>query len=148
MVERVVRALTDARLLTSRDEGGSDEHSIEVAHIALIRGWPRLREWIDEDRAGLLVLRRLSDASREWDVTLRDEGFLYRGGRLAEAVEWQQRTPDALNQLERTFLEASIAAQNRERSARRSRPLLLAVTVVLGLLVLVLLVLVVFASTR
>lgn len=50
-VETVVGALVDARLLTTTaDDDGTTW--IDVAHEALIRGWPRLRAWIDEDRPG------------------------------------------------------------------------------------------------
>ena len=59
--------LVDARLLTTgRDETGAEV--VDVSHEALIRGWPRLRGWIDADRAGLLIHRRLTDAAREWDA--------------------------------------------------------------------------------
>jgi energy-coupling factor transporter ATP-binding protein EcfA2 len=66
----VLGRLVDARLLTTgRDETGQEV--VDVSHEALIRGWPRLRRWIDADRAGLLLHRRLTDAAREWDALER-----------------------------------------------------------------------------
>jgi hypothetical protein len=60
----VVKALADARLVvTGRDEAMGQE-TVEVAHEALIRGWARLRQWLDEDRAFLLWWQRLRDLSR------------------------------------------------------------------------------------
>jgi ABC-type sugar transport system ATPase subunit len=82
-LEAVVKALTDARLLTTSRDEISGARVVEVAHEALIRGWPRLRAWIDEHREMLRAHRRLTEAASEWDTNGRDEGFLYRGARLA-----------------------------------------------------------------
>ena len=46
-LERVLGVLADARLVSV------DEGTVVVAHEALIRHWPRLRGWIEADRAGL-----------------------------------------------------------------------------------------------
>src|SRR5213075_339432 len=51
--------LASSRLITVSDSG------IDVAHEALIRQWPRLRQWLDDDREGLRVLRRVTNAARE-----------------------------------------------------------------------------------
>ena len=67
-VEDVLRTLADARLVTI------GAGAVEVAHEALIRHWPTLRAWLDEDREGRLVHRRLTDAAQEWDATGRDRG--------------------------------------------------------------------------
>lgn len=120
-VEAVVRALADARLLTTSEEASSHQHLVEVAHEALIRGWPRLRAWLDEDREGLRVQRRLSDAAQEWERLGRDEGLLYRGARLVEAQEWRDKHPDALNEQEQAFLDASSALKQQEEDEERAR---------------------------
>lgn len=85
-VQDVLHALASARLITL----GQD--SIEVAHEALIREWPRLRGWLDEDRDGLLLARGLTTAAHDWSTLGRDEGALYRGARLADTRAWIQRT--------------------------------------------------------
>jgi WD40 repeat protein/energy-coupling factor transporter ATP-binding protein EcfA2 len=118
-MEGVARALADSRLLTTGDDEEPGKQTIEVSHEALIRGWPRLRRWIEEDRAGLRILRRLTEAAREWQPT-KDDSLLYRGVRLAQAVEWRERNADALNDIEREFLDASLAARQAvERRKRR-----------------------------
>jgi len=130
--EVVLRRLVDARMLTTgRDETG--QQIVDVSHEALIRGWPRLRAWIDADRAGLLIHRRLTDAAREWNALSREPGALYRGARLAAAREWALDHHDHLSQLERDFLAVSQAAEHR--SARRLRVLatgLAALTVIVA----------------
>src|SRR5262249_13400535 len=66
-LDTLLGRLVDARLLmTSRDEADGGE-VVEVAHEALIRGWPKLRGWIEEDRAGLRLHRRLTEAAHEWE---------------------------------------------------------------------------------
>jgi WD40 repeat protein/energy-coupling factor transporter ATP-binding protein EcfA2 len=118
-VEGVVRTLTEARLLMTDSDEQSGEQIVDVSHEALIRGWPLLRKWIEEDRAGLRILRRLTEAAREWQPT-KDESLLYRGSRLIQAVEWRERNETALNELEREFLKASMAARQAiERRRKR-----------------------------
>jgi len=134
-VAPVLSDLVGARLVTtSRDETGGEV--VEVAHEALIRGWPRLRGWIDEDRAGLRVHRRLTEAAREWERLGRDDGALYRGAPLDEAVAWGGANDEALNRVEREFLAASRDAEQDElerarRRARRLRALAVTLAVLL-----------------
>ena len=118
-VEAVVRELADARLLTtSTDERGAEV--VDVAHEALIRGWPLLQGWIDEDRDALRTQRRLTEVAAEWAANNRDASYLYRGARLSEAQEWAMRTDD-MNELERAFLDASVTARETERRTARRR---------------------------
>jgi WD40 repeat protein/transcriptional regulator with XRE-family HTH domain len=137
--ERVVQALADARLVTTSGEAQNGHSWVEVAHEALIRSWPRLRRWLDEDRAALRIHRRLSEAAREWQRLERDDGALYRGSGLAAAIEWQEHHGAALNDLEREFLAASLALQQRERGARERQRLLLVLGLASGLVVALLL---------
>ena len=112
---QAVALLTDRRLLTA------SAGSIELAHEALLREWPRLRGWIEENREGLRIHRALGAAAREWQGLDRDDGALYRGTRLTESLEWAAENPDALNAVERELLRDSAAERDRERAARRRR---------------------------
>src|SRR6266496_1072627 len=94
---------------------------LDVSHEALIRGWPRLRGWLDEDRAGLRLQRRMSEAAGEWQRSNRDHELLYRGARLIEAQEWRARHEVELNLLEREFLNASIALKQRLEEHEREQ---------------------------
>ena len=111
----VVALLTDQRLLTI------SAGSVEVAHEALLREWPRLRGWIEEDREGLRIHRRVTAAAEEWGRLHEDEDALYRGTHLTEALEWRASRHPALNPLEREFLDASDARRRRVRATRRRR---------------------------
>ncbi|HEY1294256.1 MAG TPA: helix-turn-helix domain-containing protein, partial [Chloroflexota bacterium] len=138
LTRRVTLALADGRLLTTSGGGQQGEAWVEVAHEALIRSWPRLRQWVDEDRAALRVRRRLTEAAREWERLARDDGALYRAGVLAEALELRDRKRTSLNELELEFLDAGVALQNRELRAR-NRGRRVAVLALCGGLVLALL---------
>ena len=116
-----------ARLLVVGDD------SAEIAHEALIREWPRLRGWLAEDREELRTLRQLTTAARSWDETGRNDADLYRGPRLAAALEL---AGESTSRVEREFLDASQDAQAREltdarRRARRLRVLLAGVAAAL-----------------
>jgi WD40 repeat protein len=90
--------------------------TVEVAHEALIRAWPRLRAWIDEDREGQRLHRRITADSTEW-LASRDAGMLYRGVRLAQALAWLKEHGDAINASEREFLIAAEQQRKREQDA-------------------------------
>ena len=119
-VEAVVQRLTDARLLTTGREAASAEEMVDVAHEALIQGWPRLRDWIERDREALRTQRRLADAALEWRRQGQDESYLYRGARLATADEWTKRHAGELSQVETAFLDASLILRNREEAEREA----------------------------
>src|SRR5438034_1644629 len=95
------------------------ERFLDVSHEALIRGWPRLRRWLDEDRAGLRLQRRITETAEEWQRANRDDDLLYRGARLVQAQEWRARHEAELNPLEREFLDASILLKQRVEEQER-----------------------------
>lgn len=111
-VAAALDALAGARLITV------DDRTAQIAHEALLRSWPRLRAWIDEDRRGLLIHRQLTDAAREWHRT-HDRTVLYGGPRLATARE---RFADAghraaLTPAEKSFLARSVRGHRLRRAS-------------------------------
>ena len=65
-VGKLIRTLAarDARLITIEGTGDT-EGAVEVVHEALIRGWTQLRQWVNVERAGLRIHRRLTEESQE-----------------------------------------------------------------------------------
>jgi WD40 repeat protein len=124
-VARVIETLTkpEYRLLTGDEKAGV--RTVEVSHEALIRGWERLRKWLDEDREGLRLHLRISERAREWkEQTLAgagDEGLLYRGLELGRAFEWRKEHEAELNELERRFLDESETAKQRVEAEQQTR---------------------------
>ncbi|WP_461120818.1 nSTAND1 domain-containing NTPase [Saccharothrix stipae] len=131
-VDVVLDRLAHARLLTL------DRDSVEIAHEALIRSWPRLRGWLAEDRDGLRTMRQLTEAAATWNSLGRDPDALYRGTRLDTAVEWTQRDGVRTSAQERDFLAESLQARDHERllAHRRTRRLRQLVALLAVLLVL------------
>ena len=113
-VEKVLKLLTDARLVTTyQDEA-------EVAHEALIREWPALREWLEADREDLRVGRRLEEAAREWQREEEDVEALYRGARLVQALEWAAGHSVTLSPATRRFLDTSRDAADQAERAQEA----------------------------
>ncbi len=114
-VAAVLALFVDRRLLST------SAGTVEVAHEALLREWPRLAGWIEEDRDGLRIQRALGAAAQEWQRLGRDDGALYRGSRLTETLDWRAARAPSLNEREREFLAASEAGVARDRATRRRR---------------------------
>lgn len=118
---RVMDLLVQARMVTS------DAASYEVGHEALVRAWPRLRSWLDEDAAGQRIGRHLAVAALGWQSLGRVDSELYQGARLEGALEWAGGDGVDLTSLEEEFLAASTGrAQTElrlleERAADQSR---------------------------
>lgn len=134
VIQEVLHRLADARLIVL------GEDSVDVAHEALIRAWPRLHRWLTDDRANLVVHRRLTEAAHTWQELDRDPGALYRGARLHAAGTWADEHPGELNQLEGAFLTASRGHEVAElglvrRRARNLKRLVAVLAVVLLLAV-------------
>lgn len=111
----VLNMLAEARLVTMGDE------TAEVAHEALIREWPTLREWLSQDRESLRLHRYLTKAVHEWEKTGRDSSYLLSGTRLAQYEEWRAATSLVLNEEEMYYLDASIARRLEAEAAELAR---------------------------
>src|SRR5207244_12809531 len=96
-VAEVLGRLTADRLLTMSDA------TVEVAHEALFREWPRLREWLDDDEQGRQLRLHLTQAATQWHASGQDNAELYRGARLSAALDWLPSHEAELNELEQTF---------------------------------------------
>ncbi len=115
--QRIVDLLARSRLVTL------SESSIELAHEALARAWPRLRSWLDDDAAGQRIWRHLTTAAEGWDAMGRPESELYRGARLDLAEEWVRHSGADVTAVEYAFLEASRARvrSTQQELEQRSR---------------------------
>jgi len=114
----ILEKLTDARLLVTREVEG--QHTVEVAHEALIRKWPRLRAWLDEEREFLIGKSRLEAALADWQKAPEADkrGALLQGLALSRASQWLADHPLALSDAEKGFIEAS---QERAKAEKRRR---------------------------
>lgn len=119
-VEKVLAQFGDFRLLAFDRDSITREPTIEIAHEALIRGWQRLRVWLDNGREDLRMQSQLAKMVEDWVNAGRDESYLLRGTRLEQFKEWGQSTSLNLMALERELLDASIRQEEKERTAREA----------------------------
>jgi WD40 repeat protein len=109
------------RLLTFDRDPLTREPTVEVAHEALLRQWPRLRHWLAESRDDVRLQRRLAAAVAEWAQANQDAGFLLRGSRLDLFADWQESSDLALTETEKSFLTASLRARQERAVAEQAR---------------------------
>ncbi|MFI9259311.1 AAA family ATPase [Streptomyces sioyaensis] len=125
--EESLEALVHARLVTL------DAEAVEITHEALLHAWPRLRDWIDEDRNGNLLRQRLEEDGRAWEDSDRDPSLLYRGSRLEQARTWAQSAGDTfLTRSAVAFLAASVRLRKRTVWISRAAVSALAVLAILA----------------
>ena len=114
---QVIALLVDRRLLTASSNAAGPERRLDIAHEALLAGWPKLRQWMDEHRLDELVYRRLSGDAEEWKQNNCRTTYLYEGDRLREAERWSKDHADALSDLDLRFLHAGRIKRLRTSAA-------------------------------
>jgi hypothetical protein len=121
--EMALEAFAKSRLVTV------DADTAEITHEALIRSWPRLRQWIDADRAGQLVIQELEAVASDWRRSGQDATLLFRGSRLATALTTVQASTEV--DLSTAALQFIAASHRHERRAIWVRQAIVAVLVIL-----------------
>jgi len=80
-VGAVLEAFARKRLLVL----GAD--TAEIAHDVVLQAWPRLRDWLEEDQASLILYGQLTEDTARWRQNGKDSALLYQGVQLAAARE-------------------------------------------------------------
>lgn len=134
-VRGMVDAFVSARLLTA-DLGTDGESTLSVAHEALMRHWPRLIEWLDDNRDFLRVRSRIAARLGEWEEHGRTDDYLIPPGTaLAEAEQVFSKHGQALEARETEYVSLSIEhAKARERAKLRAARMVAAGALLLTLL--------------
>ena len=115
--DHLIDLLVATRLVTS------DDGVVELAHEALARAWPRLGAWLQDDVDGQRILHHLTSAADAWNSLGRPDSELYRGTRLARAVEWRAKAAAVLTPDEVAFLNRAETVALGEQRAERDRAL-------------------------
>ena len=110
-VDRVLKKLIQARLVRLSERTMPGDAQVEVAHEALIRNWPQLVNWLEDERTSLRQRLRLTAAAEQWQRKKRDSSTLLRGLLLEEALNYED-----LSELENDFIRASIRVEKRSRN--------------------------------
>lgn len=120
--DSVLHYLTENRLVVlSSDESGAPR--ADLAHEAMLAGWPRLKAWVQTYAESETTRRRLEDRAAEW-VRLGRRGGLLDEHEVAEIALWL--TGDtaidlALSEDCRQFVEQSQHITTKARVRRRVR---------------------------
>lgn len=118
-LDTVLDTLTIQRLLLADRDPATRGPTVEVAHEALLREWPRLAGWVDDQREALILGRRFRAALADWDHNHCHDDYLLTGSRLAPFTGWAATA--ALTAEEQDFYRASQFKDQAERAARRRR---------------------------
>lgn len=95
---------------------------IDVVHEALIRYWPLLRDWIDENRDTLRFKRRIDNAVRYWDEMGKPEGLLWQyDSDLVRLTAFLQQHKDEIAPLQERFLRESIEAKAQKEIRKKQQ---------------------------
>ena len=105
-IRRILEPLVQARLLVFG--GTEDAPHVEVAHEALLRSWPRLRDRLFAGQDAIRMQQRIAESARAWDASdRRSELWSDASSRLARAEEMVAAGQLQLAPLEKAFLHAS-----------------------------------------
>ena len=114
----LVDAFIEARLLVT-DRADDGQAVVGIAHEALLRHWPRVQQWLAEDREFLRIRDRVADQVANW----RKEGqrpdlLLPEGKPLSDAREMLARRRADLRPELVEFVEQSSSRASRGRRRR------------------------------
>lgn len=121
MMQKVIDLFGKYRLLTFDRDPATRTPTVEVAHEALIRQWQQLRAWLQKDREGMRIQRRLTAAAEDWLNTSKDPSYLASGSRLDQFETWSKETELALTGTEASYLDASLSERKKQQAAEDAR---------------------------
>ncbi len=116
----VIQALVEARLLTTRSDGG--DTIVEATHEALFKAWPTLDRLLSEEHGFLTDIERIRGAHDIWAQAPAAEQprAMLHGLLLAHARDWLTKFPDRFAGQDmaalRQFIIASAAAADAEQA--------------------------------
>jgi tRNA A-37 threonylcarbamoyl transferase component Bud32 len=115
----LVDAFVAARLFVA-DRGDDGRAVVSIAHEALLRSWPRLRDWLENNRELLRVRGRVAMAAALWvEQGRRGDLLLAEGKALEEALPLLGMRGIDLQAAECDFVAASAKRARQRRRARR-----------------------------
>jgi len=125
------------------------EHTVELAHDALLDKWPMLKDWIEGNRADMRLWVELEHNANNWLRSSRDSSLLWKGGKLQEARQLLKRAPPYLPEKitiddMKRFIKASIMA----RWKTRAYVSLISSTFIIGSLVVIAVIMVYITPSR
>jgi tetratricopeptide (TPR) repeat protein len=124
--QTVLNNLGATPLVTIERDTASGEAAVQLGDD-LLRYWPLLQRWIQENREFLLWRQKLNVVIAEWKRLNEDRGALLTGAPLELAKGWQSSRADDLNETETVYINRCVAEEERrareniERDEREKR---------------------------
>jgi NACHT domain/TIR domain len=138
LFQQTLEHLIDCRLLTSdRDEKNSSLKTVDIAHEALISGWPTLQHWIFDHREAEQTRRRLTDKAKEWERLGKKNGGLLDAIEILESERWLASATAIDLSYDKLLDDFIKASKNEVSRARYIKKIVTGAISILGITVLV-----------
>lgn len=111
----LVTHLATARLVVSNRNETTKIETVEIVHEALIKAWPDLKKWIEDNDTFLRWKKRLKVAFQEWERNENKEGYLLQGAPLGEAEGYLLQRLEDVSKAEGEFIQLGLGLRDRNR---------------------------------
>ncbi|NMG21022.1 eIF2A-related protein, partial [Brasilonema bromeliae] len=118
---RLVQILAEKRLVVT-NRNADNEDTVEIIHETLIKQWPLIETWMNENRDFGTWLERMRAAMSQWEKSDRDSGALLRGKPLADAEDWLQKHEEDLTN-EKEYIHQSLQLREQEKAEKERQEL-------------------------
>ncbi|HWN68882.1 MAG TPA: AAA family ATPase, partial [Haliangium sp.] len=118
-VQRLLHYLVNARLLVVQSGDTAAGSFVEIVHESLLRTWPTLDRWLDENHEDSIFLDQITAIAKQWDARGRPAGLLWRGDTADEAMRWRRRYRGPLPRVSSEYVDAVSALATRAARTRQ-----------------------------
>ena len=114
----LVQTFVENRLFVTElaDDGSA---VVTVAHEALLWHWPRVKEWVAQNRENLRIRYRIAAATERWLAESRPTDLLLPAGKPLVEAESLLEQDLKLTDAEGEYIDASLAKERRFRRLKR-----------------------------
>jgi len=119
--EAVLQQWTNARLLTTTRDEEKKQEIVDVAHETLIRTWPKVQDWLKDERENSRLLGMMRHATQEWQRSGKSTDYLWVGAQLAHAEELYTTHAEDLTAAEKEFIKEGTAWRDHEAQAAEAQ---------------------------
>lgn len=122
--KELVQAMVDSRLFVSHLQ--NQEAYFSLAHEALLRQWPRAKQWINDHKDALAIKSRLHHHTQQWLNEHKSNAYLLAQGKpLQEAVTLLNDNIFELDDDERALITSSLKHSKTKTTIKRGTVALL-----------------------
>ena len=116
--KELVQAMVDSRLFVSHLQ--NQEACFSLAHEALLRQWPRAKQWINDHKDALAIKSRLHHHTQQWLNEHKSSAYLLAPGKpLQEALTLLNDNIFKLDNDERALITSSLKHSKTKTTIKR-----------------------------